>query len=102
MKTPDTTKAVPSAPKQRLFSPKSTAAEAQRYRMLEALRSGLKTTDELRALGCYQVSARIFDLRCAGHNIVTELFDGYATDGYSHTRLGRYRLIEDVEITPEN
>jgi hypothetical protein len=74
----------------------STSTEAQEQRILEALREGPKTTDQLRAIGCYQVSARIWKLRQIGHHIETELFNGYATDGMSHARLGRYTLREDL------
>ena len=75
---------------------KSTATAAQEKRILEALRTGPKTTDELRALGCYQVSARIFGLRKRGCNIVTSLFDGWAADGYSHRRMARYELLGEA------
>lgn len=71
----------------------STKTVAQERRIFDALRCGPKSTDQLRLLGCYQVSARIFGLRAKGHNIETELFNGYAADGYSHARMARYRLI---------
>jgi len=61
-------------------------------RILQALLSGPKTTDQIRALGVYQSSARIHGLRAMGHSIKTELFDGYAADGYSHARMARYTL----------
>lgn len=79
----------------------STATEAQERRILVALANGIaKTTDQLRALGCYQASARIFGLRKKGYNIVTELFNGWAADGFSHARMARYRLIgEPMERT---
>jgi len=79
------------------FSDKSTATEAQQRRILAALRNGPKTTDDLRALGCYQTSARIWGLRAKGFNIVTDLFDGYAADGYSHARMARYTLLEEPD-----
>lgn len=74
-----------------------TDTEAQRQKILTALRSGPKTTDQLRALGVYQVSARIWGLRASGYNIVTDLFDGYAADGLRHSRLGRYTLVSEPE-----
>lgn len=76
---------------------KATDAEAQQRRIVAALRISPKTTDELRALGCYQVSARIWGLRARGFNITTDLFDGYAADGYSHTRMARYTLLAEPE-----
>lgn len=76
---------------------KSTATAAQERRIVEALRISPKTTSELRALGIFQTSARIWTLRAKGYNIVTALFDGYAADGYSHTRMARYTLLAEPE-----
>ncbi len=76
------------------FASKSTATEAQKARILAWLRKRTLTTDQGRAMGCYAVASRIFDLRKDGHNIITELFDGFAADGYSHARLARYRLTK--------
>lgn len=76
---------------------RSTTALAQQARIVDALRRGPKTTDELRAIGAYQVSARIFGLRARGYEIVTELFDGYAADGYSHARMARYTLAGEPD-----
>lgn len=76
---------------------KSTATAAQELRIVQALKSGSKTTDDLRAAGCYQVSARIWGLRSRGYNIVTDLFNGYAADGYSHARMARYTLVEEPD-----
>ncbi|WP_373424234.1 helix-turn-helix domain-containing protein [Variovorax boronicumulans] len=73
---------------------KSTATAAQELRIVEALMSGPKTTDDLRSVGCYQVSARIWGLRARGYNIVTDLFNGYAADGLRHARMARYTLVE--------
>lgn len=80
------------------FSEKSTRTKAQQLRIIGALRSGPKTTDDLRALGCYQVSARIHGLRHRwGYEITTDLFDGFAADGYSHARMARYTLVNEPE-----
>lgn len=76
---------------------KSTATAAQEHRILDGLRVSPKTTDDLRRLGVYQVSARIWGLRAKGYNIETVLFDGYAADGYSHTRMARYTLLAEPE-----
>ena len=72
----------------------STATAAQKARILAWLRKRTLTTDQGRALSCYAVASRIFDLRNDGHHIVTERFDGYAADGLSHARLARYRLTK--------
>lgn len=71
---------------------RSTDTAAQEERILAALRLGPKTTDDLRQLGIYQTSARIWGLRKQGYEIDTTLFDGYAADGYSHARMARYTL----------
>ena len=69
-----------------------TATEAQEARILAALRLGPVTTDDLRRLGIYQASARIFGLRGRGYDIETTLFNGWSADGYSHARMARYTL----------
>lgn len=71
---------------------KSTGTEAQRQRILEALRVGPKTSYDLRRLGCYQAPARIIELRRAGYDIETELVSLYCRDGYLHPRCARYHL----------
>lgn len=76
---------------------RSTSTAAQERRILDSLRISSKTTDDLRRLGVYQVSARIWGLRAKGFNIETTLFDGYAADGYSHTRMARYTLLAEPE-----
>jgi hypothetical protein len=76
-------------------SSKSTATEAQEQRIIEALRTGPKTTDQLRDAGCYQTSARIFGLRARGYEIATHLYDGIGGDGLFHRRMARYVLIAE-------
>ncbi|CAN7259634.1 hypothetical protein LJR130_001063 [Variovorax sp. LjRoot130] len=77
-------------------SDKSTGTEAQHRRIIAALRLGPKTTDDLRALGVYQVSARIHALRHRrGHDIDKVQFSGQAADGYSHARMARYTLVAE-------
>ncbi|MHA3903064.1 helix-turn-helix domain-containing protein [Castellaniella sp. WN] len=75
------------------FSPMSTAAEAQRYRLIEALRTGPKNSYELRRLGIYQVPARVFELRRLGHDITTERISITDEDGYLHPQCARYHLL---------
>lgn len=74
---------------------RGTATETQEARLLAALRLGPKTTDDLRKLGLYQASARVWGLRQRGFVIETDLFDGYSADGYSHARMARYTLKEE-------
>ena len=74
---------------------KSTSGEAQRQRIIKALRAGPKTTYDLRRIGCYQAPARIIELRRQGHNIKTERVVLYDRDGFMHPRCARYSLIEE-------
>lgn len=78
----------------RNFTNKSTASEAQRQRILDALRSGPKTSYELRRLGVYQQSTRIFELRRRGYDIATERVTLYDRDGFMHRGCARYHLSE--------
>ncbi|WP_292935534.1 helix-turn-helix domain-containing protein [Noviherbaspirillum sp.] len=80
------------------YSPKSTASEAQRERILDALRNGSKTSYDLRRIGCYQAPARIKELRDKfGYVITTEFVTLYDRDGYMHPRCARYTLISEPE-----
>ena len=76
---------------------RSTSTAAQEARLVAALRVGPRSTDELRALGIYQPGARVWYLRARGYVILTELFDGYAADGYSHARMARYTLVSEPD-----
>lgn len=77
-----------------------TTQEGQENAMLADLKAagaaGL-TTDDFRAAGYYQVSARIWGLRARGAVIHTELYNGLGADGVWHCRMARYRLISDPE-----
>ena len=77
---------------------KRTDTEAQERRIVAALRTGPKTTDDLRKLGIYQASARIFGLRRRGYVVDTELFSGWSADGYPHARMARYTLREEPQV----
>lgn len=76
------------------FSAKSTASEAQRQRILAALNAGPKTSYDLRRLGAYQNPTRIFELRRAGHSITTSRVVVTDGDGFTHTRVALYSLVE--------
>lgn len=75
-----------------------TTEAVQEAAMLDALReagpAGV-TTDDFRAMGVYQVSARIFGLRRAGADVHTELYNGVGADGVWHCRMARYRLASE-------
>lgn len=80
----------------REFSAKSTATEAQRARIIEALRSGPKTSYDLRRLGCYQAPARIKELRDhLGYRIETIRVTLVDRDGYRHPRAALYKLLSE-------
>ena len=79
----------------RQFSGKSTSGAAQRHRILEALRTGPKTSFELRRLGIYQHSVRVFELRRAGYLITTTRVTLFDHDGFEHRSCALYSLSED-------
>ena len=76
---------------------KSTATEAQRQRILEALRVGPKTSYDLRRMGCYQCPARIFELRGRGYFIRMERVTLYDRDGFAHKGAARYHLESEPQ-----
>lgn len=84
----------------RQYSSKSTATEAQRARILDALRTGPKTSYDLRRLGVYQQSTRIFELRKMGFEIETELVSLYDRDGFLHRNCARYHLHAEPQEVP--
>jgi hypothetical protein len=75
-----------------------TTQEGQENAMAENLRQagavGL-TTDDFRAAGYYQVSARIWGLRARGFVVHTELYNGIGRDNVYHCRMARYRLVSE-------
>lgn len=79
----------------RKFSAKSSSGAAQRQRILAALRTGPKTSFELRRMGVYQHSVRIFELRRAGHSINTVRVTLFDHDGFEHRGCALYSLTED-------
>jgi len=78
------------------FSDKSTATEAQRQRVVEALRRRPHTSYDLRRLGIYQAPARIKELRDRfGYGIATDLVTLVDRDGYRHARCALYTLVSE-------
>lgn len=96
MKNAPTTKSSESAKDHLHFSPYSTATEAQRQRILDALRTGPQTSYDLRRMGCYQSATRILELRRMGYEIETELVTLCDRDGFLHPRCARYHLVCEV------
>lgn len=78
----------------RKFGAKSTAGEAQRQRILEALRIKPRTSYDLRRIGCYQCPTRIKELRAKGWNISTARVTLIDAEGYLHPRCALYSLFE--------
>ena len=78
---------------------KSTATEAQRNRVIEALRQRPQTSYDLRRLGIYQAPARVKELRDRfGYSITTDPVVIVDRDGYHHARVALYTLVaEPVE-----
>lgn len=82
----------------REFSAKSTHSEAQRQRILDALRRRPQTSYDLRRLGCYQAPARVKELRDRlGYFITTDRITLIDRDGYSHPRAALYTLVSEPD-----
>lgn len=80
------------------YSERSTSVEDQLHRMARELRVGPKTTYEFRRLGCFQVAARVKELRDKyGYSIRTERVTLYDQDGYLHINAARYHLVSEPE-----
>lgn len=79
------------------YTLRSTATEAQRMRILEALRTGPKTSYDLRRMGCYQCPTRVLELRRMGYQIHTERVTLYDRDGYAHRGAARYHLAGEPD-----
>lgn len=80
------------------FTARSTSVEAQRDRILTALREGPKTSYDLRRIGCYQAPARIKELKDRfGYVIRTERVTLYDRDAFCHPGAARYHLDAEPE-----
>ena len=77
---------------------KSTGTDAQRERIIEALRLRPHTSYDLRRLGIYQAPARVKELRDRfGYGITTDPVVIVDRDGYRHARVALYTLISEPE-----
>ena len=96
MKTPDPTKAEPSAPSKRKFIDKSTATEAQHARIVFELSSGPKNTIQLRKAGIMAPAARIKEMNDKrGFYIPTiDQITIWDDEGFAHPRVAVYELID--------
>ncbi|RZL45919.1 MAG: hypothetical protein EOP74_00180 [Variovorax sp.] len=78
------------------FHAKSTHSQAQRDRIVAALRVRPQTSYDLRRLGCYQAPARVKELRDRfGFVIETVRITLVDRDGYLHPRAALYSLIAE-------
>jgi hypothetical protein len=75
---------------------KSTSLDTQLAKVVVLLRSGPKTTIELRKHGVMMPAARVFTLRREqGYLIETELVSLYDAEGIRHRKCARYHLKQD-------
>lgn len=80
------------------LSAKSTRTEAQRQRILDALRRRPHSTEDLRYLGIFQAATRIKELRDRfGFSITTSRITVVDREGYSHPRAALYSLDQDSD-----
>ena len=96
---PDQGKAASQTSQQRAdstaISSRSTAAAAQRDKVLALLRRGPKTTLDLRQHGILSPAARVWELRHDhGHTIACDLVTLYDDEGYRHSKCASYHLAE--------
>lgn len=81
-----------AAPKTTKAHSRGTSAEAQRARLLEALKRGpVDTIRAYRVLDILHVPRRVFELRGIGHPIVTSWIWKFTEQGVRH-RVGIYSL----------
>lgn len=79
----------------REFSAKSSHSEAQRQRIIAALRCRPQTTEDLRQIGIFQAATRVKELRDRFHyNIETVRVTVVDRESYSHPRAALYVLHE--------
>lgn len=75
------------------FSARSPNSEAQRQRILAALRRRAQTTEDLRSIGIFQAAARIKELRDRfNYDIETVRVTVVDRESYSHPRAALYVL----------
>lgn len=78
-----------------ILNSKSTATEIQLAKVIALLRTGPKTTMELRQHGIMQPAARVFQLKNEhAYSITTELLALYDAEGIRHSKCARYHLVE--------
>lgn len=82
----------------REFSSKSPHSEAQRRRIVAALKHRPQSTEDLRKLGIFQAPARVKELRDRfGYVITTDRITLVDRDGYLHPRAALYTLVSEPD-----
>lgn len=72
----------------------NTSSKSQCARLLKRLQQSRITTFEARSeLNIMHPSARIQELKAAGHDIHTQELDAYDNNGCKHPRVAHYTLI---------
>jgi hypothetical protein len=75
------------------------SASSQRARVIHALRSGPKTTIELRRdWGIMQPAPRVFELKARGYIVVTTPVSAHTDDGALHRGVARYVLLREPQL----
>lgn len=89
---------VPKQTIHRQFSARSPNSEAQRQRILAALRRRPQTTEDLRKIGIFQAATRVKELRDRfGYLIDTTLVTVIDREGFPHPRAALYSLRGEPE-----
>ena len=67
--------------------------DAQNNQILKYLQTGKSLTpmDALKKFGCFRLGARIYDLRCDGHSIMSQMVE------VGDKRVARYTLIQSAQ-----
>lgn len=72
---------------------KDNRAHVQRATLIQALRTGAKTTPELReSWGIMSPAPRVFELRLLGYEIETLFIAAFTADGVKHHGVAKYLL----------
>lgn len=81
---------------------RSTSTEAQIERLVEMLRLRPHHTHELRKLGISHPAGRVQDLEGMGFVIGSDRINTVDGDGFSHTGVALYSLIEEPALQEVN
>ena len=80
------------------FSARSPNSEAQRQRIVAALRIRSQTTEDLRTMGIFQAPARVKELRDRfGYDIATHRVTVIDREGFPHPRAALYTLVSEPD-----